>query len=116
MSAGAVFRLSTRLALFFSLLLAIIEVAYNWNNPSWWPFILVDYIAAGLLLWGALSQSRVVLAAGWGFSCAMFYMAWFLTVREGKASAFIVVGMGILFAITIVGLALTLMPRRNPFQ
>ena len=97
--------ISRRLAIGFGLALAVIEVFYNWGNPSWWPFILVDYIAVALLLYGALKSPRI-LAAGWGFTCAMFYMAFFSSLDAGRGGS-VMVGMGLLFALTVVGLALS---------
>lgn len=96
---------SQKLAVFFGIFLGVFEVFYNWSNPSWWPFILVDYIAVGLLLYGAFKEPKL-LPIGWGFSCAMFYMAFFLMWQQNLG--LVVVGAGILFLITIVGLLLEL--------
>ena len=96
---------SRRLAIGFAASLAVIEVFYNWGNPSWWPFIAVDYIAVALLFYGAFRSPRV-LAAGWGFTCAMFYMAFFISLDAGRGGA-VMLGMGGLFALTILGLALS---------
>jgi hypothetical protein len=95
----------------FGTALAIIEVFYNWNDPSWWPFILVDYIAVALLLYGAWRSPRV-LTAGWGFTCAMFWMAFFFSWELG-AERWILAGMGFLFALTIVGLTLSVIAARH---
>jgi hypothetical protein len=40
------------LALAFGVFLAIAETARNWGNWQWWPFWLVDYVAATLLVAG----------------------------------------------------------------
>ena len=98
-------RISRNLGLVFAIGLAITEVFYNWGNPSWWPFILVDYIAVALLVYGAL-RSPLILAAGWGFACAMFYMAFFISLDEGRTGP-VLIGMGALFGLTILGLALS---------
>lgn len=101
-----------RLAVVFGLALAVIAVAYNWSNPSWWPFIAVDYIAVVLLLYGAWRSPRV-LTGGWGFTCAMFYMAFFSSWDQGRAPS-LLIGMGAMFGITIVGFALSLPPVPAP--
>lgn len=98
--------LCRRMAFGFGTLLAVIEVLYNWNNPSWWPFIAVDYIAVALLLFGAWRSPRV-LTGGWGFACAMFYMAFFSSWQEGRPLP-LLAGMGVLFAVTIIGFLLSL--------
>ena len=41
------------LALAFGTFLAVAEVVRNGGTVQWWPFWVVDYIAVGLLLWGA---------------------------------------------------------------
>lgn len=97
---------SRRLALVFGASLAVIEVFYNWADPAWWPFIAVDYIAVALLLYGAW-RSPGVLAAGWGFACAMFYMAFFFSLEAGRTGP-AMLGMGALFALTGIGLGLSL--------
>jgi hypothetical protein len=100
--------LRVRLTVGFAVVLAVVEVIVNVRSRSWWPFILVDYIAVALLLVGAV-WSRRVLAAGWGFACAMFYLAFFSTWERG-GGWLLLLGMGALFAVTIFGLALTLLP------
>lgn len=90
------------MAIGFGLFLGTTEILYNWGNPSWWPFILVDYLAVALLLFGAF-RSNTVLAVAWGFTCAMFYMSFFTGI-ELDQSTFIVAAKGALFAITVVGL------------
>lgn len=98
--------LSRRVGLGFGIVLAMIEVFYNLGDPSWWPFILVDYLAVALLVYGSLRNPHV-LAAGWGFTCAMFYMAFFDSWEAGHSGP-VFLGMGLLFGITIAGLALSL--------
>ena len=97
---------SRTLALVFGGFLAVIEIVYNWQNPSWWPFILVDYIAVAMLVYGAL-RSNVVLVAGWGFTCAMFYMSFFMAFELGQ-DTLVILGKGVLFSLTIAGLVLAL--------
>ena len=97
---------SRRLGLVFGVGLAVIEVFYNFPNPAWWPFVLVDYIAVALLVYGSLRNERVLMA-GWGFACAMFYMAFFASWANGS-SGFTFTGMGLLFAMTVAGLLLSL--------
>ncbi|MBA4792447.1 MAG: hypothetical protein H2041_02140 [Phenylobacterium sp.] len=119
--------ISAWLAIGFGVLGAVLEVLRNWPDWQWWPFWVVDYVAAGLLIvGGALALRRRgerVLAAGWAFACAMFWMSFFghlSGLREAvEASAreqrltFII---GVMFAVTAVGLVLTLLgrSRRGP--
>ena len=74
-------RISAYLALAFGVFLFIGEVVRNWGDWQWWPFWVVDYIAASLLIFGgqrALKTGTVRwLTGGWGFTAAMFWMSFF---------------------------------------
>ena len=121
---------SAWLALAFGTFLAIAEVVRNGGIVQWWPFWVVDYIAVALLLWGAAAvlwrpsaRGLPVLTAGWGFTCAMFYMSLFGHIDELAASGVpfdianaqsatdepvLTIIIGVLFALTIVGLMTSL--------
>jgi len=119
------------LALGFGTFLAVAEAFRNAGEVQWWPFWVVDYIAVALLLWGAVAvlwrpeanRGLAILTAGWGFACAMFYMSFFGHVAEvigdgtGVAETnlqsavdepILTIIIGVLFAITIVGLVASL--------
>ena len=119
------------LALGFGTFLAVAEAVRNSGEIQWWPFWVVDYIAVALLLWGAVAvlwrpaaaRGLPILTAAWGFACAMFYMSFFghidEIVRSGVAvditnaqsavdEPWLTVIIGVLFAITIVGLITSL--------
>ncbi len=123
-------RWSARLALGFALFLAVAEVVRNWGDWGFWPFWLVDYIAVALLLVGATRSLRGRegaerwLAGGWGFTCAMFYGSFFshvaaLRVDSGAADhgpiehTQLTWIIGALFALTILGFALSLAGERG---
>ncbi len=119
------------LALAFGTFLAIAEALRNSGQVQWWPFWVVDYIAVGLLLWGAAavlwrpsSRGLPILTAGWGFACAMFWMSFFGHIDEVMSSGVAVdltnaqsavdepvltIIIGVLFAITVVGLVTSLL-------
>lgn len=119
------------LALAFGTFLAIAEALRNSGEVQWWPFWVVDYIAVGLLLWGAAAvlwrpsaRGLPILTAGWGFACAMFWMSFFGHIDEVMSSGVAVdltnaqsavdepvltIIIGVLFAITVVGLVTSLL-------
>lgn len=74
-------RNSAFLALGFGLFLAIAEIVRNWGDWQYWPFWIVDFIAAGALIWGALRSlhqgSSRLLSAAWGFTVGIFWMSFF---------------------------------------
>ena len=102
---------SRKLALFFGVSLAIVEVVYNWQNPSWWPFILVDYFAVSLLIYGALKSDRVLTAA-WGFTCAMFYVSFFHAIEFGQIQA-VVWGKAFMLGLTVIGCCLCIFSKQD---
>jgi hypothetical protein len=125
---------SARLALGFATFLAIAEVMRNAGEVQWWPFWVVDYIAVFLLLGGAAGvlwtpdakRGLEILAAGWGFAAAMLWMSFFGHIDEIARSGvavdmtnaqsaldepWLTVIIGVMFAITLVGLATSLLDR-----
>jgi len=120
-------RASAKLALAFGLFLAIAEVVRNWGNWQWWPFWLVDFIASGLLLLGSISalnrspRGPVLLASAWGFTSAMFYMSFWSHIEsfnrpaEGNVSQGpLTLIIGIMWALTVLGLILAMASRPKP--
>ena len=114
-------RTSAWLGLAFGAFLAVAELARNWGNWQWWPFWLVDFIAAGLLVAGAVATLRerprgaTLLAGAWGFTSAMFYMSFrshvasFDEPAEGNlAQGPLTVVIGVMWALTIAGFVLSL--------
>lgn len=119
------------LALAFGTFLAIAEAMRNSGVVQWWPFWVVDYVAVGLLLWGAAAvlwrpspRGLPILTASWGFACAMFWMSFFGHIDEVMSSGVAVdltnaqsavdepvltIIIGVLFAITVVGLVTSLL-------
>jgi hypothetical protein len=116
------------LAIGFALFLAVAEAVRNRNGWQWWPFWTVDYLAAALLLAGALGWRRPtpnpLLTGGWGFAAAMFWMSFFGHVENVRGGAErepdelrLTVIIGVLFAITLIGFALSMadaIRRRGP--
>lgn len=83
------------------------------------PFAVYDFIALGLLLVGAVLVLRRgsgrLLAAGWGFGCAMFYGSFFSHYENWSAGTgnagfehTMVVSTGAFLALNVLGLALAL--------
>lgn len=121
---GTGIRFTARLAIGFGVFLAVAEVARNWGNWGYWPFWVVDYIAVALLLHGGRQSLRgagaTPLCGAWGFTCSMFYMSFFshmASLDKPDHGPFdqipLTITIGVLFAITIVGFALSLMPQRS---
>ena len=119
--------LSARIAIAFGVFLAIAEVVRNWGDWQPWPWWVVDYIAVALLLYGGRAalpgrpQRNVTpLCGAWGFACAMFYGSFFshLEALNEKGtgpieSHTLTLTIGVLFAITILGLALAIAGSRR---
>ena len=124
-------RASAKLAVGFAVFLGVAEVVRNWGDWGFWPFWVVDYLAVGLLLAGAHGTLRSARAAqspllpgAWGFTCAMFYGSFFghvAALRENPNAADhgpidharLTWTIGVLFALTVVGFALSVMRARE---
>ena len=115
-------RAAAALAIVFGVFLALAEIARNLGNWQWWPFWLVDFIAAALLLGGAalvLRKKRggiAFLCGAWGFTTAMFYMSFWSHIEHyneladgNLAQSPLTVIIGIMWVVTIVGFGLALL-------
>jgi hypothetical protein len=121
-----VIRVSAYLALAFGVFLFIGEVVRNWGDWQWWPFWVVDYIAASLLIFGgqrALNTGTVRwLTGGWGFTAAMFWMSFFRHVdslrRQGPGTngpieeSQLTIIIGVMLGIALLGFLFALLGKR----
>lgn len=100
---------------------SVLKVVRVLRQAEWWPFVVYDYLAVFLLVVGGIAVLRGGvsgrwLAAGWGFSVAMTYGSFFghlekWTRHTGTDLSFertMSVSVGILLAINLAGLVLTL--------
>ena len=123
-------KFSRWLAVAFAMVLAVAEMARNKDGWQWWPFWTVDYLAVGLLLFGAFGWRRgeapnPLLTGAWGFSCAMFWMSFFGHLDDARRGAAAGDGdmtltsvIGLMFALTVIGFVTSLVgalrsPRRS---
>ena len=116
-------KISAWLAIAFGLLLAVLEAVRNWGDWQWWPFWVVDYVAATLLVIGGVLALRKTtthwLSAGWGFACAMFWMSYFshlegVLAKTADAREYrLTMIIGAMFVVTIAGLVLSLLGKRR---
>ncbi len=119
-------RAAAILAIVFGVFLAVAEIARNLGNWQWWPFWLVDFIAAALLLGGAVLVLRkrpggiAVLCGAWGFTTAMFYMSFWSHIEHyseaadgNLAQSPLTIIIGIMWVVTIVGFGLALLSTRQ---
>lgn len=122
-------RQSALMALVFGVFLAIAEIVRNWGNWQPWPFWIVDFIAAGALIWGGMRTlaqgSSRLLSAAWGFTAGIFWMSFFShaeelnagggrtyasgSVNEGTLTMII----GVMLLVAIAGLLMSLTRRTN---
>ncbi|MEM9937235.1 MAG: hypothetical protein AAF768_00170 [Pseudomonadota bacterium] len=121
-------RLSAILALAFGGFLFVAEIVRNWGDWQWWPFWVVDYIAAGLLIFGgqrALNTGTVRwLTGGWGFTAAMFWMSFFSHIDQLRREAdehngpvdetVLTTIIGVMLVVALVGFLGSLLGDRKP--
>lgn len=119
-------RAAAHLALVFGAFLAAAETVRNWGAWQWWPFWLVDYLAAALLVSGAILTLRrsvrgpFLLAGAWGFTTAMFYMSFWSHIEQLDQPAAGNVAQGpltiiieVLWVLALVGFGLSLVPEHK---
>jgi hypothetical protein len=113
--------LETGLA-WFSLLGAfvhfVLETLYHVAYGQFLPFLLVDYIAVGLLLYAGVLSLKVrpasaagLLAGAWGFAACLAYVACFVFLEQylqGQGPLFMVVILAVALAAAFVAFALSL--------
>jgi hypothetical protein len=114
-------RCNAWLGLAFAASLAVIETIHNWSDWSEPAFWIIDYFAclllasgAGLILFRKRPEGVALLGVGWGFACAMFWMAFFQIRRNNalmpeSADPLVLYVCLALFLITIVGLVASLL-------
>jgi hypothetical protein len=116
-------RFSRGAALVIGMLAPILETVRRWNTWRLDPPALFDDYLIGILLLGGFwiyradrPRGRVLLAAGWGFTCAMAYVSVFsqiAAIRAGTPDPAPVPSEWVLIvkvfggAIAAIGLALT---------
>ena len=110
-------------ALGFGLFLALAETCRRWGNWPFLPFLLDDWIAGLLLVYGAVrarrnwATGRPYQVAGWAFTSGMMYMSFFGHLEHwsqppegGWVPHGALVGIiGVLFALALSGLGSTLL-------
>ena len=116
---------SPLLALGFGIFLALAETCRRWGNWPFLPFLLDDWIAGMLLVYGAVrarrdwATGRPFQIAGWAFTSGMLYMSFFGHL-ENRADPqetgwvphdALVAIVGCLFTLALFGLAGTLSAR-----
>ena len=117
-------RASAIWAILTGVTLAVMEVRANWGDWQWWPFWLVDFVAAGLLVVGGLATLRLAaagkpwLVAGWAFT---FGMAWMSLAgnasigpdpeRDARLGGAYLWLVGLLVAAALAGMLLALLGR-----
>ena len=109
------------LGLAFAVSLTVIETVHKWGDWSEPAFWIIDYFAclllasgAGLFLFHRHQGGPALLGIGWGFACAMFWMAFFQTRRNNSlmpetADPLVLYVCFALFITTIAGLAVSLL-------
>ncbi len=81
-------KLSAYMAIILGLVLAFLEAVRNWGNWQWWPYWVIDYIMAVLLISGGIlvllgkKASGRVLACAWGVSFGAGYMSFWSHVEN----------------------------------
>jgi len=118
---------SAYLALMYGFGLTAFETFVNWGQWQWWPFWLVDYVAAAVLFIGGIatlkahSSAAKLLCLGWGFTLGMMWMSMAGNIADGtdparaaRVANLYIVLIGFSLFISLVGLLLALRGTQSP--
>ncbi|MEQ1509442.1 MAG: hypothetical protein ABL909_03455 [Sphingopyxis sp.] len=104
---------SAILAIMTGIALAAIKLLLA--EDLWWPFAIVEYLAAILLLSGAIlalrSNRTALLTAGWGFTAGITWSTLFHHLQEYPSAGPVELGLGLLLATAGVGITLAVAPK-----
>jgi hypothetical protein len=108
-------RFGAILAIIAGLSLAAIKLLLA--ESLWWPFVVVEYLAAVLLLAGAVvawrSGQTAMLAAGWGFTAGITWSTLFHHLQKLAAPGAVELGLAGLLLTAFAGIALAVAPVRT---
>lgn len=125
---GLMGKISGFLAIVTGVVLALVETWLNWGDWQWWPYFVVDYLAAALLLIGGyrtlrkMSGGLRLLSGAWGFTAGMIWIAFFITIEQQAARSdftdsvspqSLVLLMGLLLVVSLAGLAMTVLHKES---
>src|SRR5262245_42794187 len=98
------------LAIGFGVVLLAFEVIQHLGNPYRWPWQVTaaDVLAVAMLWYGAWRSPRV-LTGGWGFACALLYVA-VLISWIGRWPPLTLAALVALLTLSIVGFVFSLFP------
>jgi hypothetical protein len=112
-------RISAILALVTGVTLAIAETALNWGRWQPWPYFVIDYLCAALIVTGGYRTLKKMkgglrlLAGGWGVTAGMGWMALAFTLEEGSAPAWYLGLVGALVVAAAIGLLLAVLHKEG---
>lgn len=106
---------SAVLAAIAGISLAVIKLLLA--EDLWWPFAIVEYLAAVLLLVGGVMAWRsgrvAVLCAGWGFTGGITWSTLFHHLQDHGSPGPVEYGLGFLLATVAIGIALSVHDARG---
>ena len=107
---------SAILAVITGLSLAVIKLLLAEN--LWWPFAIVEYLAAALLFVGAVMAWRsgrvAVLCSGWGFTGGITWSTLVHHLQDRGSPGPVEYGLSLLLVTVVIGIAVSIPLARNP--
>ena len=122
-----------RLAFAFGVAISLLQAGrailwWQWpRSLSEWPIFLDAYLVGAFLIVGAVIAGRkdmvgrLIIAAGWGFSCGILFRSFFEQLadptRRGGHETLVLASKGALLAFSVTGLAIAVQhEKKTPNQ
>lgn len=97
--------------------LAMAGVKFALAETLWWPFTIIEYVAAALLMAGALLALRrghaALLGISWGLTAGITWSTLFHHLQEHASAGALEFGLGALLIAAIGGAVLMALPART---
>ena len=111
------------IATLYSIILAIVEAMLNWGDWQYAPLWIVDYLIVIILLSAVFvfkkNIQKLMLLLGWAFSSGVMYLALFInlepiptTIKSPNVEEILPL-VGLALAVSIIGIALTMIDSKN---
>ncbi|HJN54118.1 MAG TPA: hypothetical protein QGI27_03525 [Flavobacteriaceae bacterium] len=108
-------KINLTIAVLYSIILSVTEVALNWGDWQYAPLWIVDYLIVLILLSAVFifkdKIQKYLLLTGWSFSAGVMYMVLFINLEPKTTLTvldnYILSGVGVALIFSLIGILLS---------